>query len=151
MNESLIKFWQDWKNVIIITVLVIINITSLTWAPLLAQQFKSDPAEVESLAKNIQDTLWLIVFIYAAQIIFSNRRKRIEAKKQAEAAAAAAAGEDVAEAPAEQAAALRAAEQAADPRTADQPVDLRASDWPMRAEGPMRAPRPPVERRRRLR
>ena len=137
MNESLIRFWQDWKNVIIITILVIINITSLTWAPLVAGQFKSDPAEVEALAKNIQDTLWLIVFIYAAQIIFTNRRKRIEASKQAEAAAAAAQaeGDD--------------AESLAESPAADQPVDPRANDRPMQGEGPKRAPRPPIERRRR--
>ena len=144
MNESLIKFWQDWKNVIIITILVVINITSLTWAPLIAGQFKSDPAEVEALAKNIQDTLWLIVFIYAAQIIFTNRRRRIEAKKQAEAAAAAAqAGGDGDEPSAEAPAAVQVAAQAA-----DRPVDLRASDQPMQGEGPRRAPRPPIERRR---
>jgi len=124
LNESLIRFWQDWKNVIIITILVIINITSLTWAPLVAGQFKSDPAEVEALAKNIQDTLWLIVFIYAAQIIFTNRRKRIEASKDD--------AESLAESPA-----------------ADQPVDPRANDRPMQGEGPKRAPRPPIERRRR--
>ena len=81
-NESLRKFWADWKNVIIVTILVIINITSLTWAPIVASWFKSDPAEIEHLAKYIQDTLWLIVFIYAAQIIFSNRKKRRQAAEQ---------------------------------------------------------------------
>jgi hypothetical protein len=83
-NEALKRFWQDWKNVIIVTVLVIINITSLTWAPIVASWFKSDPAEIERLAKYISDTMWLIVFIYAAQIIFTNRKKRLEAKKQRE-------------------------------------------------------------------
>ena len=73
-NETLRRFWADWKNVIIVTILVIINITSLTWAPIIASWFKSDPAEIEHLAKYIQDTMWLIVFIYAAQIIFSNRK-----------------------------------------------------------------------------
>jgi hypothetical protein len=87
-NDALKQFWKDWKNVIIVTVLVIINITSLTWAPIIASWFKSDPAEIENLAKYIQDTMWLIVFIYAAQIIFSNRKKRMEAKKRAEEAQA---------------------------------------------------------------
>ena len=87
-NETLKQIWADWKNVIIVTILVIINITSLTWAPIVASWFKSDPAEIEHLAKYIQDTMWLIVFIYAAQIIFSNRKKRIEAKKRAEQAQA---------------------------------------------------------------
>jgi len=104
LNESLLKIWRDWKNVITVTILVIFNTTSLAWAPIVASWFKSNPAEIEALAKNIQDTLWLVVFIYAAQIIFSNRRKRLDDKKQAEAAAAAAvaaqaeseAGEDVA-------------------------------------------------------
>ena len=82
-NETLKKFWADWKNVIIVTVLVIINITSLTWAPIVASWFKSDPAEIEHLAKYIQDTMWLIVFIYAAQIIFSNRKKRRQSAEQA--------------------------------------------------------------------
>ena len=82
-NETLKKFWADWKNVIIVTVLVIINITSLTWAPIVASWFKSDPAEIEYLAKYIQDTMWLIVFIYAAQIIFSNRKKRRQSAEQA--------------------------------------------------------------------
>ena len=83
-NDALKQSWKDWKNVIIATILVIINITSLTWAPIIASWFKSDPAEIENLAKYIQDTMWLIVFIYAAQIIFSNRKKRMEAKKRAE-------------------------------------------------------------------
>jgi spore maturation protein CgeB len=87
-NETLKRIWADWKNVIIVTILVIINITSLTWAPIVASWFKSDPAEIEHLAKYIQDTMWLIVFIYAAQIIFTNRKKRIEAKKKAEQAQA---------------------------------------------------------------
>ena len=82
MDTNLSKFWRDWKNVIIITVLVIINITSLTWAPVVASWFKSDPTEIESFSKNIQDTLWLIVFVFAAQIIFSNRRKRIDEKNE---------------------------------------------------------------------
>ena len=81
-KESLKKFWADWKNVIIVTILVIINITSLTWAPIVASWFKSDPAEIEHLAKYIQDTLWLVVFIYAAQIIFSNRKKRRQPAEQ---------------------------------------------------------------------
>jgi len=93
LDTNLSKFWRDWKNVIIITVLVIINITSLTWAPVVASWFKSDPAEIESFSKNIQDTLWLIVFVFAAQIIFSNRRKRIDEKKHTEVAAVAAAEE----------------------------------------------------------
>ena len=86
-NETLRRFWADWKNVIIVTLLVIINITSLTWAPIVASWFKSAPAEIEHLAKYIQDTLWLIVFIYAAQIIFSGRKQRREAAERAKKAA----------------------------------------------------------------
>jgi len=87
-NDTLKKFWKDWKNVIIVTILVIFNITALTWAPIVASWFKSDPGEIEHLAKYIQDTMWLIVFIYAAQIIFTNRKKRRDAKKRAEEAQA---------------------------------------------------------------
>lgn len=164
MNESLIKIWQDWKNVIIITILVIINITSLTWAPIVASWFKSNPQEIEGLSKSIQDTLWLVVFIYAAQIIFSNRRRRLEDKKKAEAEAAAQAESEVeedaarlAEMAAEDAPAWRAKDTPTQ-MTKDQPIRgdeeppmQRTKNVPVRGseDRPMRAARPGDDGRRR--
>jgi hypothetical protein len=86
-DGALRTIWRDWKNVILVTAGVIVAITSLYWLPPVVSQFQSDPARVASTSKSISDTIWFVIFVLAAQSIFSNRKKRADLKKRLQAEA----------------------------------------------------------------
>ena len=86
-KEALIRIWVEWKTVILTAAGVFITISSLYWLPLILEQlpqYQGNPAEIQKMTEQISNIFWFIVFIYAAQVIFGNRKKRIEAKKKAE-------------------------------------------------------------------
>jgi hypothetical protein len=86
-KEALRRIWVEWKTVILTAAGVFITISSLYWLPLILEQlpqYQGNPAEIQKMTEQISNIFWFIVFIYAAQVIFGNRKKRIEAKKKAE-------------------------------------------------------------------
>jgi type VI protein secretion system component VasK len=87
-NEQLQKIWVEWKNVILVTVGVAVTMTSLWWLPPILPIFGVAPDQIESTANQVMNAMWWVVFILAAQSIFSNRKKRQAARKAAEEAAA---------------------------------------------------------------
>ena len=80
-NEQLQNIWKEWKNVILVTVAVVVTMTSMWWLPPILPMFGIAPGQVESTTNQVMNMMWWVVFFLAAQSIFGNRKKRQEAKK----------------------------------------------------------------------
>jgi hypothetical protein len=90
-NDQMKKIWTEWKNVILVTIAVVVTTSAMFWLPPIVKlvQPDMDATKVKTTADQVINMMWWVVFILAAQSMFGNRKKRKAAKQAAEEAKAA--------------------------------------------------------------
>lgn len=82
-NDQMKRIWTEWKNVILVTLAVVITISAMWWLPPIVGLFEPDQSKIKTTAEQVMNMMWWVVFFLAAQSMFANRKKR-KAAQQAE-------------------------------------------------------------------
>ena len=74
-NDQLKKIWTEWKNVILVTIGVVVTVSAMWWLPPIVALFQPDQSKIKSTAEQVMNMMWWVVFFLAAQSMFANRKK----------------------------------------------------------------------------